>query len=374
VVTNSVGDDTSSIVHLTVNPLPLVNIGNDISICNGNTATLYPGQFNSYIWNNGATTDSIIISESGEFCVTVTDGNGCMNKSDTVHVVLNSPFANQELCMVTIDTISKHNLLIWGRPINEKISDFRLWRESGSSGNYIPIATIAYNALNQFLDTVANPNAFSYKYKISIIDSCYNESVLSDFQRTMQLTVSLNPMGGGNNLIWTDYMTGTSQYADHYTIYRGYNPNLLLPVYNNVLPSGSGVTTMVDIVTSAGKYYYRIGYSLTNTCTSSSIKDIAASYDQSFSNTVEISSLGISMYDHSQEFTLFPNVVQNELTIETSADGKQNFDIVNSLGQVVYSMIVEKKGTFNVSFLPIGVYMVRLVSANSTIVKRVIKQ
>ncbi len=374
IVTNQGGADTSSIVQLTVNPLPIVNIGNDISLCSGTSASLCPGHFSSYNWNNGASTDSIIVSATGDFCVTVSDGNGCVNSSDTVHVVLISPYANQELCMVTFDTLSKHNLVIWEKSVNEGIAAYRLYRESGSSGNYIPIATIAFNAISQFLDTIADPQAFSYKYKISIIDTCLNESALSNFYRTMQLTVSANTSGGGYNLIWTDYMTGIGQYADHYTIYRGFSPNLLVPVYNNVLPSGSGITTMVDFATGYPKYYYRIGYSIPNSCTSSLVKDNATTYIQSFSNTVEISSSGVDLIHQPMEFLIFPSVVQNEFTIETSAEGKQYFDIVNSLGQVIHSLCVEQKGNFDVSFLPAGVYIVRFASNTSAIVKRIVKQ
>ncbi|MBA3901821.1 MAG: hypothetical protein H0X62_16735, partial [Bacteroidetes bacterium] len=76
-------------VTVTVNPLPLVNLGPDVAICAGNTAILDAGAgFVSYLWNTGATTQTITVSTVGPYWVTVTDANGCGN-NDTLIVTAN---------------------------------------------------------------------------------------------------------------------------------------------------------------------------------------------------------------------------------------------------------------------------------------------
>ena len=66
---------------------PVVNLGNDTTICEGTTATLdaFSGLF-SYSWNNGETASIISPSSAGEYIVAVTDfASGCAG-FDTVNV------------------------------------------------------------------------------------------------------------------------------------------------------------------------------------------------------------------------------------------------------------------------------------------------
>ena len=57
---------------------PQINISGPVGVCAGDSGilTVSPG-FTSYVWSNGATTDSIIVTESGNYSVLVTDTNGC---------------------------------------------------------------------------------------------------------------------------------------------------------------------------------------------------------------------------------------------------------------------------------------------------------
>ena len=79
-------------VVVTVNSLPVVNLGADQTICGNANVTLNAGSgFSAYLWSNTATTASITIDTVGyglgthAIYVDVTDNNTCMN-SDTVNV------------------------------------------------------------------------------------------------------------------------------------------------------------------------------------------------------------------------------------------------------------------------------------------------
>ena len=75
-----------SILISTIETPPAVNIGDVLNICSG--ATLDAGFSNqgmTYLWNNGATTQTIEVSSSGSYSVTVTSQTGC-DGSDFVFV------------------------------------------------------------------------------------------------------------------------------------------------------------------------------------------------------------------------------------------------------------------------------------------------
>jgi gliding motility-associated-like protein len=78
----------SDTLHVGVTPLPVVNLGPDTTLCQGETLALnaaVPG--GSYLWNDGVITASRNISSAGNFAVTVT-AQGC-SSSDQINVAVN---------------------------------------------------------------------------------------------------------------------------------------------------------------------------------------------------------------------------------------------------------------------------------------------
>jgi hypothetical protein len=71
-------------VTVVVNTPPTVNLGADDSLCIGSSTLLDAGQgFGSYLWSDGSTGQTLLVSAAGTYSVTVTDANGCTN-SDTI--------------------------------------------------------------------------------------------------------------------------------------------------------------------------------------------------------------------------------------------------------------------------------------------------
>jgi hypothetical protein len=90
-VTNpATGCFNTDTVNVTINSAPVVNLGPAISQCGG-TATLDAGNagFN-YLWSNGATTQSITVSASGNYSVTVTNPTTNCSSSGNVQVSINA--------------------------------------------------------------------------------------------------------------------------------------------------------------------------------------------------------------------------------------------------------------------------------------------
>jgi gliding motility-associated-like protein len=82
--------DTASAI-LTVNALPIVNLGADVEVCYGSPASIFnaanPGS--SYLWSNASTSQSISTTTAGKYSVEVTNSNGCKGR-DTVELIVNN--------------------------------------------------------------------------------------------------------------------------------------------------------------------------------------------------------------------------------------------------------------------------------------------
>ncbi|MCF8372274.1 MAG: T9SS type A sorting domain-containing protein [Bacteroidales bacterium] len=68
----------------TVFAMPIVNLGSDVTVCDGNSVTLDAGLNLFYYWSNGST-NQMISALPGTFSVTVINGYTCLN-SDTITI------------------------------------------------------------------------------------------------------------------------------------------------------------------------------------------------------------------------------------------------------------------------------------------------
>jgi gliding motility-associated-like protein len=72
-------------IKIIVNNYPLVNLGNDTTICEGDAITLNGGIFQYYYWNTLDSTQSITVSDSGMYILNVTDNFYCWS-ADTIFI------------------------------------------------------------------------------------------------------------------------------------------------------------------------------------------------------------------------------------------------------------------------------------------------
>jgi PKD repeat protein len=122
---------------LTVNPLPVVNLGNDTSICAPNTVTIDAGNTGAtYAWSNSATTQTISASTSANYGVTVTR-NGCSASSNrlvTINPIV-TPLVSVSATQTTICTGT--SISFTATPTNGGVMPFYQWYKDGllQSGN-----------------------------------------------------------------------------------------------------------------------------------------------------------------------------------------------------------------------------------------------
>lgn len=89
---NGCQSQESDLVRVQVNPLPakpVITANRSTTFCFGENVTLTSSYTNGNNWNTNNTGSAIVVSGSGDFTVSVTDGNGCKATSDVVMVQVN---------------------------------------------------------------------------------------------------------------------------------------------------------------------------------------------------------------------------------------------------------------------------------------------
>lgn len=89
-VTSDCGSSASTSAAVPINaPTATITASGPTTFCQGGGVTLTANPGASYLWSNGATSQSITVVTSGSHSVTVTDGGGCSATSSPVTVTVN---------------------------------------------------------------------------------------------------------------------------------------------------------------------------------------------------------------------------------------------------------------------------------------------
>lgn len=182
-------------VVVTVNSLPLVNAGNDQSVCLGQSAMLTATGANNYAWNNGITNGGMFIpSQTATYTVTGTDANGCVN-SDNVTILVNpipTVFAGNDLTVCEGATVTLTG------------SGASTYSWTGGVINGLPF--VPDPGLNSFTVTGTNSNGCTSIDQVSIfVDSApdVNFTIDNNFG-CVPLTINLTAIGEDlNNCLWS---------------------------------------------------------------------------------------------------------------------------------------------------------------------------
>ena len=86
------------------------------------------------------------------------------------------------------------------------------------------------------------------------------------------------------------------------------------------------------------------------------------------------STVGINSNSLNEAIGIYPNPTKDNLTIETNINKEPKLEIVNLLGQTVYTSYINKKATINTSAFANGVYILKLYTDKETVVRKFVKE
>lgn len=92
-----------------------------------------------------------------------------VTQSSNAFSVINFP--ETPICMVTVDSASNRNVIVWEKPVSPLINQFIVYKETDVANVYSPIGTLNYSDFSTFTDTsFSNPAVKSYRYKLGFTD------------------------------------------------------------------------------------------------------------------------------------------------------------------------------------------------------------
>ena len=222
IVVNSAGTYTLTVEHLTngcletsdpvevvvnVTIQPTIVPSGPIEFCDGGSVSLSvaPGPYNSYLWTSGSTTPSIVVTETGDYGITVLDANNCIDSTllaNTIHIEVwdPQPMAAQQgdSVVVTNGPFSTYQWYLNGAPIPGATNEFYL---PSVSGNYLCEVTdengcVATSFNVEF--TFTGIFDVVYDYEISLYPNPTNGlfTLEADLGSTMDVVLSFSDITG----------------------------------------------------------------------------------------------------------------------------------------------------------------------------------
>jgi gliding motility-associated-like protein len=188
------GCSASDNVNVTFNPLPVINLGLNVIQCGG-THTIDAGNPGSgYLWSTGSTNQTLVVSQTGIYRVTVTNGFGCSAAGSVSVTIKPVPVVNlgpdvTQCGPVLLDAGNPGDTYSWsvGGPATQTIF-------AGSTGSYAVTVTdpnggcTAADTINVTIKTVPVVN-------------------LGPNRTQCAGSVTLNALNPGAAFVWSDAST-----------------------------------------------------------------------------------------------------------------------------------------------------------------------
>ena len=284
------------------------------------------------------------------YSITVVDTNNC---SQITNVTVTEPAPLEApICLVTVDSTSSFNIVVWEKPFSAEIDSFFIYREVMLE-TYERIGALPYAADGRFDDNDANPNVTSYRYRLSALDTCGVESPLSPFHNT----IHLQQLGNGN-LLWSHYaIENQPNPVQYYRVYRDDNSTGDFQSISNTIPGGNNSYTDLAYSTYPNaSYLVDVAWNLS--CDPS--RSITTTQSNRYLGQVPVGINSASSLD----FLLFPNPTTFNVTLVLPEHvGPQSMSLLNALGQeVLKGTVVGGSNTVVIDGLAHGMYIFRVGS------------
>ena len=211
-VTDVNGCKGSDTINVNFNPLPIVDLGNDTTLCVGQSLNLNAGDYSIFDWSTGESSQIVNVDVADTFSVTVEDINGCEGNDDIVVAAAANPVLDLGPDRVSIcdgDSVSFdagiHSSYNWSS--NESSQSITAFTE----GLYSVVVTNSANceASDEVIVEVNDLPFIDWPGTVSLCTDTsitldagvFNSYVWSDNSTEQTLTLDASTLNIGNNTI-----------------------------------------------------------------------------------------------------------------------------------------------------------------------------
>jgi len=335
---------------ITLNPLPIVNAGNDTVVCGGATILLNATGAQNYTWNNGvANGQSFQVNATSTFVVSGTSAAGC-TAQDSLEVIVNAiPNINagQDIytCQgqaVTLNAVGGINLQ-WNNGIQDGVP-------------FVPVSNGTYIVTGMSNDGCYGSDTLVLNYgNLPDLNAGPDQNIC--FGQEVTLTGA-----GGIFMYWNngvaDGIPFVPQTSNNYVL-TGASPEGCVStdtVWVNVNDANSASITVnaIDSYTINGQTYTASG-------TYTQVLTNAAGCDSLLTINLTLDFTGIANLDN-QEFLVFPNPANEVVHIQISPSliGEE-LKILKTDGSLLEKEVMnEVIKTIGIQNLPGGLYFIQI--------------
>ncbi len=310
-VSNGLCTATSAPVNVTVitNPsTPMISTSGSTTFCDGGSVTLTSSEVSGNVWSTGAATQSITVSTSGNYFVTV-GPSGCQAQSQPVSVTVNSVPSQPVITAQPASTICEGGTAI--------LTSF-----ANSGNNW---------STNETTNTITVSPALTTTYGLSVsTNGCTSDTAY------FTVNVQSNPVAQASQ---TAYNELTAQ-------------QVVGATYQWIDCNNSGVTLQDndEVFTATYNSAYAVVVDL-NGC-------------QDTSSCISISSIGIAE-DVAKHIEIYPNPSNDFVQINSKEGHITEVQLISSEGKLIKSFPEQgQKVVLNVRDFEAGVYFLRIQLEN----------
>jgi Glycine rich protein/PKD-like domain/Secretion system C-terminal sorting domain len=322
---NSCGSSLPTNYAITVNLLPVVALGNDITQCGGTVMLDAQNAGSTYLWNDNSTAQTLAVSASGTYVAQVTTAAACVD-SDTILVTIHA---------VPVVSLGTDTTLCGGTVMldAQNAGSTYLWNDSSMAQMLTASASGAYSV------TITDANGCTATDAITVTINTIPTVTYIESQNLVCINWSAIPLTAGS--------PANGTYA------------------------GPGVTGNMFDPTVAGAGTHDVVYTYTdqNGCTSSDTSSITVDLCLNTMETGLANSVSVSPNPNNGVFVLNANAALGDLRIELmDVQGRVVYESKESNVQRGFSKQIE---TTN---LAAGIYYLRLNSGSEQGMLKVVIQ
>jgi len=141
------------------------------------------------------------------------------------------------------------------------------------------------------------------------------------------------------------------------TLCNGQTLQLKVSMPNATYTWQDGSTSSTYKVTQAGTYW---------------VSAYFADYNITTTDTINVAYIDCDTTENI--ISIYPNPATDNLTIVTNSNEEYRLDIINLIGQTIYTSYINKKAVINTSAFAKGVYILKLSSDKETVVRKFVKE